>query len=118
MWRNTPLNLAVVILTGILIAGNCRAAVILADVPSGLSVEVDTNGSYEITTRSPLWTFGGNVGYPLEEIKTVSGRDAIDTYQDVTFHWKAPAEFSASIRRYDYRPAIVFSVNAPAGVNV
>jgi len=118
MRRNTPLKLAVVILTGILIADNCRAAVTLPDAASGISVQVDTNGTYEIQARNVSWTFGGNIGCPLQEIKTVPGKDAIGSYQEVTFHWKALAEFSASIRRYDDRPAVLLSVNAPAGVNV
>lgn len=118
MRRNLPLSLFVVILTGILITGNGHAAVTLPDVPSGISIQVDTNGSYEIRAHDPTWTFGGTVGYPLQEIKTASGRDSIGAYQEITFHWKSPAEFSASIRRYDDRPAVLFSVSAPAGVNV
>jgi len=117
MRRTMPLNLAAIILTGILVTCNCPAAVMLPDAPSGISVQVDTDGSYEIRAGNPSWTFGGNVGYQLQEIKSASGHDAIGAYQEVTFQWTTFAEFSASIRRYDDKPAVLFFVNAPAVVN-
>ncbi len=102
------------ILAGVLFAGYCRAAT-LPENASGVSVQVNTNGDYEIVTREPAWTFGGTVGYPIEEIKTTSGRDAIGAYQEVTFRWNA--QFSGGIRSYNDKPAVLFSVNAPAGAN-
>ena len=100
-----------VILAGVFVAGDCRAA-------SGVSVQVNTNGSYEIRADQLGWTFGGNVGYPVRDIKTSTGTDAVGPYQETAFRWKTPAEFSAEIRCYDERPAVLFSIDAPAGVNV
>ena len=118
MRRNRQLSLVAVILAGTLIAGECRAAVALPDAPSGIRVQVATNGDYEILSRKPAWTFGGTIGHPVQEIKTASGQDAVGAYQEMTFRWKTPAEFSAAIRRYDDKPAVLFSMNAPAGVSV
>lgn len=115
MRRNTPLKLTVVILAGALVTGNCRAAPTLPDAPCGISVQVDTNGTYEIRAREPAWTFAGTVGYPIEGIKTASDHDRIGAYHEVTFHWNA--QFSAGIRRYDNKPLLLFSVTVPAGVN-
>ena len=103
-------------LTGVVLAGNCRAAVMLPETQSGVSVQVNTNGDYEIRAREPAWTFGGNVGYPIQEIKTSSGQDAIGSYQEVTFRWNA--QFSGGIRRYDDKPAVLFTVNMPGGAIV
>ena len=65
---------------------------------------MDTNGDYEIRSHVPSWMFGVTVGYPLQDIKTGSGKDAVGAYQEITFRWKTPAEFSAGIRRYDDKP--------------
>ena len=103
-------------LTGALLAGNCRAAATLPETKGGVGVQVTTNGDYEIRARELTWTFAGNVGYPIQEIKTSSGQDAIGAYEEVTFRWNA--QFSGGIRRYEDKPAVLFSVNAPAGANV
>src|SRR5882724_6564607 len=113
MWK---ILILIGILTGALLAGNCRAAATLPETPSGISVQVSTNGDYEVRARELAWTFGGNVGYPIQDIKTSPGQDMIGAYQEVTFRWNA--QFSAGIRRYDDNPAVLFSVNAPAGANV
>ena len=101
------------ILTGTALIGECRAETTLPETRSGISILVNTNGDYEIRSREPAWAFGGTVGYPIQEIKTAPGRDAIGAYQEVTFRWAA--QFSAGIRSYDDKPAVLFSVNLPAG---
>ncbi len=115
MYRNASTSLILAVLTGALYAGNCRAGAILPETQSGISVQVNTNGDYEIRSREPAWVFGGTVGYPVDEIKTSSGQDPIGAYQEVTFRWNA--QFSGGIRRYDEKPAVLFSVNAPTGAN-
>ena len=116
MHCNAPPSLILAILTAVLITGNCQAVVTLPETRSGVSVQVNTNGDYEIRARELAWTFGGTVGHPIQEIETTAGRDTIGAYQEVTFRWNA--QFSGGIRRYNDKPAVLFSVNAPAGVNV
>jgi len=116
MRRHTPLNLIIVVLMGTIVSIDCRAAVTwLPDAPSGIGVQVDTRGGYEIRVHEPDWMFFGGVDHPIQDIKTGSGQDTIGAYQEVTFRWNAA--FSAGIRRYDNKPAVLFSVNAPAGAN-
>ena len=50
-------------LTGALLAGNCRAAATLPETPSGISVQVSTNGDYEIRSHEPAWAFGGSIPF-------------------------------------------------------
>src|SRR5271169_6635292 len=95
--RTTLLSIG--ILTGVVLVGDCEAAATLPETSSGVSVQVNTNGDYEVLSRGPAWTFGGTVGYPIQDIKTASGQDAIGAYQEVTFRWNA--QFSGGIRRYD-----------------
>jgi hypothetical protein len=116
---DTQRNVAIAIMAiALLFGGNGRAAVTLPDTPSGIVVRVETNGDYEVRSREPARLFGGTVGYPIQEIKTASGRDAVGVYKEVTFRWQTPAQYSAGIRRYDETPAVLFSVNTPSGVNV
>jgi hypothetical protein len=100
------------------VAGGCRTMAMLPEARNGISVQVETNGEYTIRFPDPAWTFGGTVGHPIQGISTVSGRDTIGAYHEVTFRWTTTAEFSGSIRRYDDKAAVLFSVNAPAGANV
>jgi hypothetical protein len=116
--RNTQQGLLIglVILSGTLIAGECRAMVALPESRDGISVQVETNGDYHVRGRAQGWTFRGSIGYPAQEITNASGQDAIGAYQEVRFRWRG--QFYGSIRRYDDRPAVLFSVDAPAGANV
>jgi hypothetical protein len=104
------------ILAGVLIAGKCRAMVALPESRDGISVQVEMNGEYRILGRAQGWTFRGSTGYPVQQITNSSGQDAIGAYQEMSFRWRG--QFSGSIRRYDDRPAVLFSVDAPAGANV
>ncbi len=104
------------VLAATLIADECRALVALPESRDGISVQVETNGEYHIRGRAQGWTFRGSTGYPVQEITNVSGQDAIGAFQEVKFRWRG--QFSGSIRRYDDRPAVLFSVDAPAGANV
>jgi hypothetical protein len=117
MWtarRTFVIGLA--ILAAALIDGECRAMVTLPDSRDEISVQVETNGEYSIRGREQGWTLRGNIGYPVQEIGESSGQDAIGAYPEVNFRWRG--QFSGSIRRYDGRPAVLFSVAAPAGANV
>jgi len=104
------------VLAAALIAGECRAMVALPESRGGVSVQVETNGEYHVRSRAQGWTFRGSTGYPVQGITNSSGQDAIGAYQEVKFRWRG--QFSGSIRRYDDRPAVLFSVDAPAGANV
>src|SRR5580704_5106220 len=106
----TAIFMGVVAVT--VLASRSQAAA-LPESRSGISVLVNTNGDYEVRSREPAWTFGGNVGSPVQGIETATGQDAIGAYREVTFHWAA--QFSAGVRSYNDRPAVLFSVDLPAG---
>ncbi len=104
------------ILSGALIVAECPATVMLPESRDGVSVQVETNGEYLVRGREQGWMFHGSIGYPIEEMTNEPGRDAIGAYQELRFRWRG--QFSGSIRQYDDRPALLFSVEAPAGANV
>ena len=115
--RNNRLKLAagLALLAAVPIAHQGRAAVMVPESPQGISVQVETNGEYLVRGREPGWTFRGSIGYPIQEATNASGRDAIGEYAELKFRWRG--QFAGSIRRYDDRPAVLFSVDEPAGAN-
>jgi hypothetical protein len=39
---------------------------------TGIGLSVASDGSFEVTTRAPAWTFAGNVGSPLSDLGDLS----------------------------------------------
>jgi hypothetical protein len=77
--------------------------------PSGVSIQVAPTGSYTISTSSPAWTFGGNVGRPLSSITTASGTDSVGSYTEITFSYLVDGPRRGAIRAYADRSAVLFT---------
>ena len=79
---------------------------------TGIRLSVASDGSFEVTTRAPAWTFAGNVGSPLSDIALRRGRDRAGGYRQVEFKFKpsAAAMRLGAIRVYDHRPVVVFKL--------
>src|SRR5262245_54040745 len=79
---------------------------------TGIGLSVASDGSFEVTTRAPAWTFAGNVGSPLSDMALQRGRDRADGYREIEFKFKpsAAAMRLGAIRVYDHRPVIVFQL--------
>jgi hypothetical protein len=78
----------------------------------GIGLSVASDGSFEVTTRTPEWTFAGHVGSPLSDIALQRGRDRAGGYRQVEFKFKpsATAMRLGAIRVYDHRPVVVFKL--------
>lgn len=93
-------------------APHARAAA-LPPSASGVAVSVDeASGAYKVATHSPDWTFTGTVGARLSDVTTARGRDRIGAYQEIAFHWQSGGPYGGAIRRYQDRPAVLFSLTA------
>ena len=80
----------------------------------GLNVSVDeASGTYTVTDRNPAWKFSGTVGAPLTEVRETSGKNALGPYRQIAFGWKADAPRLGSIRLYNARPLVQFSLTTP-----
>jgi hypothetical protein len=79
---------------------------------TGIGLSVASDGSFEVTTRAPAWTFTGNVGSPLSDLASERGRDRAGGYREVEFKFKpsATAVRLGAIRVYDHRPVVVFKL--------
>jgi hypothetical protein len=75
----------------------------------GITVHVDLNGSYTVSTRSPAWTFRGSVGYNLQHITVENGTDHLGAYQEIKFSYLAKVPRISSIRSYGSHPTVLFS---------
>jgi hypothetical protein len=99
--------------------------VLLAGIPAravtiggceGLAVTVSVNGVYEIAVPYPAWKFSGNIGFPLRNIVSQPGWDAIGgAYTEVSFDFFSDAPRHASIRSYFGSRAVLFTASLPFG---
>lgn len=82
---------------------------------AGLTVYVNMNGTYTITTSSPAWNLSGSVGYPLEHITVTNGIDRLGSYREIQFTYQGKVARMSSIRSYGSHPALLFSTTYLAG---
>jgi hypothetical protein len=85
------------------------AAPVVVD-SGGLSLAVDSDGSYSISASAQSWRFSGSVGAPIVNLLTISGNDASGLYTEISFDFHSDAPRHAAIRLYNSRPAVLFSV--------
>src|SRR5262245_66390051 len=74
----------------LLLAVQCQASAASESVQAfadetGIGLSVASDGSFEVTTREPAWTFAGNVGSPLSDLASQRGRDRAGGYREVEF---------------------------------
>jgi hypothetical protein len=81
----------------------------------GPEVNVDPNGRYEVRFTSLAWTFAGDVGRPLRNIRSNDGADGVGVFHEVDFDYAAR---SSGIRAYRDTPAVLFTTTyVSAGPN-
>lgn len=67
-------------------------------------------GSYKIGFRRPGWDFEGTLGRALERVTTGRGIDRIGAYDEIDFSSGTSDPFAGTIRIYDAKPAVLFSL--------
>jgi hypothetical protein len=78
---------------------------------AGISVRLDeSSGRYEMTTRRPDWKFAGELGGPVKDTSADYGTDRIGAYQEIHFSWRANTPMTGSIRVYDGRAVVLFTL--------
>lgn len=92
-----------------LLAG-CAHGVTIAG-SGGLTVAVDSGGSYEVMVPGLNWRFHGSVGAQLANVLASTGADSLGAFQEVAFDFQSGAPRHASIRSYTERPAVLFTVS-------
>ena len=88
-------------------------ATVLPPAPSQITVSVDeATGTYKIVVHQPAWTFVGSVGARLSAVTTGQGQDRLGAYQEIGFHWQSDIAYGGTIRRYQNKPLVLFSLTA------
>ena len=89
-----------------------RASVLAVSSSAGISLAVDDDGAFEVTTRIPAWTFSGTVGAAIDDMASRPGRDLAGGYREIEFKYRKSggAARLGAIRVYDHRPVVVFKL--------
>lgn len=85
-------------------------ATTVSEVSTGVTVSVSSRGNYLITTQDPAWAFGGAIPGTVEGVHVNTGTDRIGTYDEIAFQFVAEGPRSGSIRAYQSKPIVLFSV--------
>jgi hypothetical protein len=98
-----------------LVAFDCWASAASVRVvanETGIGVSVDSDGTFEVTTRIPAWKFSGNVRSPLAHLASRRGRDRAGHYRELEFKYETSAAGArlGAIRIYDLRAVVIFKL--------
>jgi hypothetical protein len=77
-----------------------------AQTAAAAEVHVDPSGQYEVRFTSLAWTFAGDVGRPVKDIRSNDGSDGVGVFHEVDFDYSAR---SSGIRVYRDTPVVLFS---------
>src|SRR6202011_1738339 len=80
----------------------------------GLTVSVDSGGSYDVFVPDLQWHFTGNTGAPLVNIVVAPGADAVGSYSEISFDFVSDAIRHAAFRSYGNHQAVLFTVLYPS----
>lgn len=75
----------------------------------GLTVSVESNGTYAVAVPSVGWRFEGSVGIPVSNVKTGFGADGVGAYSEISFGFLSDVAWHAAIRTYDNAHAVLFT---------
>jgi hypothetical protein len=91
----------------LLVVAPCDAATVAGH--AGIVVSVENDGSFDLTSRTPGWTFSGHVGAPLTGVTPRAGRDRAGSYREVEFQYATTdgASRRGAIRVYRDRPVVL-----------
>ena len=80
-----------------------------------LDVTVDPSGHYELRTHAPEWTFAGDIGQPVANIRASDGQDGVGAFHQIDFDYN---QRTSGIRVYQQAPLALFmTIYAESGAN-
>src|SRR2546428_1594460 len=80
-----------------------------------LDVTVDPSGHYELRTHAPEWTFVGDIGQPVANIRASDGQDGVGAFHQIDFDYN---QRTSGIRVYQQAPLALFTtIYAESGAN-
>jgi len=76
---------------------------------AGLTISIAVDGSYNINSADPAWSFAGSLGVTPSNLSAVAGADHIGDYTEFQFHYATSAPHLAGIRLYTNQPVVLFT---------
>ncbi len=104
-----------------ILPGRVNASFTYLSAPAcGLAIQVDSDlGKYQVISKNPAWTFGGEFDQALKNMTNSSGHDEVGDYQKISFAWQAgQVPMAGSIRLYDTKPLILFAQTCGAAMEL
>ena len=98
------------LMSATLVVVACAHAATVSEVASGITLAVSSDGAYIIRVQDPAWTFGGNIGQPLEGLRLSPGTDRIGAYDEITFQFQDGIPKHGAIRVYRQNPIVLFTL--------
>lgn len=83
--------------------------------PDGLTVSVESNGTYNVLKPDLGWQFEGSIGVALSNLTVGFGADGANGYSEISFDFQSDAPRHAAIRAYSNTPAVLFTATAGSG---
>lgn len=75
----------------------------------GLTVSMAADGTYNINSADPAWSFTGSLGVTPANMSAVTGVDHIGDYTEFQFHYTTTVPHLSGIRLYTNQPVVLFS---------
>src|SRR5690348_8023621 len=93
----------------LLVLADARAATV-SELATGITLSVSRNGTYLVSVQDPAWTFGGNIGQPLENVFLGPGKDRIGAYDEINFQYREGGRRQGAVRVYQHEPIVLFTL--------
>ena len=76
---------------------------------SGLTISIAADGSYNVNSTDPAWSFTGSLGVTPSDLSSVTGTDHLGDYTEFQFHYTTSVPHLAGIRLYTNQPVVLFT---------
>ena len=94
------------------VLARCEAGAETVQEPTtGVTLEVQPDGTYGVTTVAPAFAFRGSLGRRAVGLATDTGTDGLGDYRAIRFRFDDSSGRSARIRTYSGHPVVVFSIS-------
>jgi hypothetical protein len=104
-------SIALGTLAAVASAASAASASVQISQQAGIRLTVEDDGSFEITSRIPVWTFAGKVDSPLVDLTSRQGKDLAGGYREVEFKYQtSEGARLGAVRVYDHRPVVLFKL--------
>src|SRR5579872_1810737 len=82
----------------------------ISEPATGITLSLSSAGGYEIGMQESGWTFGGNIGVPIQNPTQHSGTDSIGPYDEISSQFLQDGRRLIGVRLYRQKPIVLFTL--------